>query len=148
VDKLTEPPTYALAAISPTGYGLASIPAEGKTATIELLPLARLELTPVEGKQQRIDLSLRGGLPDKSPGFYIYEIDLRDKALTLSLPAGKITIQRAFPHKDGISHSYPAETVPIGSGDSRKVKLPNITEEEAERKWSRPKANAKEPEGK
>jgi hypothetical protein len=152
VDKLTEPPTYALAAVSPTGYGLAKIPAEGKTATIELLPLARLELTPVEGKPQRIDLSLRGGLPDKSPGFSIYEIDLRDKALTLPLPAGKITIQRAFPHKDGGSLSYPAETVPIGPGDSRKVKLPNVTEEEAERKWReeslRPKGNAKEPEGK
>jgi beta-lactamase regulating signal transducer with metallopeptidase domain len=152
VDKLTEPPTYALAAISPTGYGLASIPAEGKRATIELLPLARLELTPVEGKQQQVNLSLRGGLPDASPGFWIYEIDLRDKPLTLSLPAGKITIQRAFPHKDGISHSYPAETVNIGPGDSQKVKLPNVTEKEAERKWRedslRPKDKAKEPEGK
>jgi beta-lactamase regulating signal transducer with metallopeptidase domain len=147
-DKLTAPPTYALAAISPTGYGLASIPAEGKKAAIELLPLARLELTPVEGKQQQVNLSLRGGLPDKSPGFSIYEIDLRDKSLTLSLPAGKITIQRSFPHKDGGSRSYPAETVDIGPGDSRKVKLPHVTEEEAEREWSRPKAKAKEPEGK
>jgi hypothetical protein len=86
-------------------------------------------------------------LPDKSPGFFIYEIDLRDKALTLPLPAGKITIQRAFPHNGG-SPSYPAETVNIGPGDSRKVKLPNITEEEAERKWTeeslRPKGNAKD----
>jgi beta-lactamase regulating signal transducer with metallopeptidase domain len=152
VDKLTEPPTYALAAISPTGYGLAKIPAEGKRATIELLPLARVELTPVEGKQQRVDLSLRGGLPDKSPGFWIYEIGLRDKSLTLPLPAGKITIQRSFPHKDGSSISYPAETVNIGPGDSQKVKLPNVTEKEAERKWRedslRPKDKAKEPEGK
>jgi hypothetical protein len=152
VDKLTEPPTYALAAISPTGYRLANIPAEGKRVTIELLPLARVELTPVEGKQQRIDLSLRGGLPDKSPGFSIYEIDLRDKSLTLPLPVGKITIQRAFLHKDGSSRSYPAETVHIGPGDSRKVRLPNVTEEEAERKWIeeslRPKGNAKKPEGK
>jgi RNA polymerase sigma factor (sigma-70 family) len=152
VDKLTEPPTYALAAISPTGYRLANIPAEGKRVTIELLPLARVELTPVEGKQQRIDLSLRGGLPDKSPGFSIYEIDFRDKPLTLPLPAGKITIQRAFLHKDGSSRSYPAETVHIGPGANRKVKLPNVTEEEAERKWIeeslRPKGNAKKPEGK
>jgi beta-lactamase regulating signal transducer with metallopeptidase domain len=152
VDKLTEPPTYALAAISPTGYRLANVPAEGKKATIELLPLARVELTPVGGKQQRIDLSLRGGLPDKSPGFSIYEIDLRDKSLTLPLPVGKITIQRAFLHKDGSSRSYPAETVYIGPGDSRKVKLPNVSEEEAERKWIeeslRPKGNAKKPEGK
>jgi hypothetical protein len=149
VDKLTEPPTYALAAISPTGYRLASVPAEGNRATIELLPLARVELTPVEGKPQRIDLSLRGGLPDKSPGFSIYEIDLRDKSLTLPLPVGKITIQRAFPHKDGSSRSYPAETVHIGPGDSRKVTLPNVTEEEAERKWFedslRPKGNPKKP---
>jgi hypothetical protein len=131
VDELTEPPTYALAAIAPTGYRLANIPAEGKKVTIELLPLARVELAPVEGKQQRIDLSLRGGLPDKSPGFSIYEIDLRDKSLTLPLPAGKITIQRAFLHKDGGSRSYPAETMQTGPGDSRKVKLPNVTEEEA-----------------
>jgi hypothetical protein len=152
VDKLTEPPTYALAAVSPAGYGLAKIPAEGKSATIELQPLARLELTPVEGKKQRIDLSLRGGLPDASPGFWIYEIDLRDKPLTLSLPAGKTTVQRSFPHKDGGSRSYPAETVSIGPGDSRKVKLPNVTEEEAERQWRekslRPKDKVKEPEGK
>jgi RNA polymerase sigma factor (sigma-70 family) len=152
VDKLTEPPTYALAAIAPTGYRLANIPAEGKTVTIELLPLARVELTPVEGKQQRMDLSLRGGLPDKSPGFSIYEIELHDKPLTLPLPAGKITIQRSFPQKDGSSRSYPAETVRIGPGDSGKVKLPNVTEEQAERKWIeeslRPKSNGKEPEGK
>ncbi len=149
VDKLTEPPTYALAAVSPTGYGLASIPAEGKMATIELLPLARVELTPVEGKQQRVDLSLRGGLPDKSPGYSIYEIELRDKSLTLPLPAGKITIQRSFPHKDGSSQSYPAETINIGPGESRKIKLPNIAEKEAEREWReeslRPKDKAKEP---
>jgi RNA polymerase sigma factor (sigma-70 family) len=135
IDKLTEPPNYALAAIAPTGYRLAKIPAEGEAATIELLPLARVELTPVEGKQQRIDVSLRGGLPDKSPGFSIYEIDLRDKPHTLVLPAGKITIQRAFLQKDGGSRSYPAATLQIGPGDSRKVTLPNVTEEEAERKW-------------
>ena len=67
VDELTKPPTYALAAISRTGYRLAKVPVEGDKATIELLPLARVELTPVEGKQQRIDLSLRGELPDASP---------------------------------------------------------------------------------
>jgi hypothetical protein len=39
LDTLTEPPTYALAAISATSYGLASIPAEGKKATIDLLPV-------------------------------------------------------------------------------------------------------------
>jgi RNA polymerase sigma factor (sigma-70 family) len=152
VDKLTEPPTYALAAIAPTGYRLANIPAEGKSATIELQPLARVELKPVEGKPQRIDLSLRGDLPDRSPGFSIYEIDLRDKSLTLPLPAGKITIQRAFPQKDGGSRSYPAETVHIAPGDSRKIVLPNVTEEEAERKWReeslRPRGNGKKPEGK
>jgi hypothetical protein len=41
--------------------------------------------------------------------------------------------------------------VHIGPGDNRKVKLPNVTEEEAERRWIeeslRPKGNAK-PEGK
>lgn len=151
-DKLTEPPTYALAAISPTGYRLASIPAEGEAVTIELQPLARIELTPVEGKQQRIDLSLRGGLPDKSPGFSIYEIDLRDKPVTLLLPVGKTTIQRAFLHQDGGSRSYPVETLQIGPGDSRKVKLPNVTEAEAERKWIeeslRPKGDGTKPEGK
>jgi hypothetical protein len=121
----------------------------GEEATIELLPLARVELTPVEGKQQRIDLSLRGGLPDTSPGFSIYEIDLRDKPLTLPLPPGKITVQRAFLHKDGGSRSYPAETVQLGPGESRKVTLPNVTEEEAERRWIeeslRPKGNSSEP---
>jgi beta-lactamase regulating signal transducer with metallopeptidase domain len=148
VDKLTEPPIYSLAAISPKGYGLEYIPAEGKDATIELRPLARVELTPVEGKQQRIDLTLHGGLPDKSPGFSIYEIDFRDKALTLPLPAGKITIHRAFPRENG-SISYSAETVLIGPGESGKVQVPYITEEEAKKKfWSRPKGNAKEPEGK
>jgi hypothetical protein len=135
VDKLTEPPTYAMAAISPTGYRLANIPVEGEKATIELLPLARVELTPAEGKHQQIYLSLRGGSPDTSPGFSIYEIDLRDKSLTLPLPVGMITVLRAFPHDDGSSRSYPAETVRLGPGDSRKVTLPNITEEEAKRRW-------------
>jgi RNA polymerase sigma factor (sigma-70 family) len=152
VDKLTEPPTYALAALSPTGYRMAKIPAEGATATIELLPLARVELTSVEGKQQRIDLSLRGGLPDTSPGFAIYEIDLRDIPVSLLLPAGRITVQRAFLQKDGGSRSYPAETVQIGPGETRKVALPSVTEEEAERKWIeeslRPKGDAKKAEGK
>jgi hypothetical protein len=135
IDKLTEPPTYTLAAISPTAYRLASIPVEGETVTIELEPLARVELTPVEGKQQRIDLSLLGGLPDTSPGFSMYEIDLRDRPLTLALPAGKITVQRSFRHEDGGSRSYPAETMRLGPGDSRKVLLPNITEAQAERQW-------------
>jgi hypothetical protein len=152
VDKLTEPPTYALAALSPTGYRLTKIPVEGAKATIELLPLARVELTPVEGKQQRIDITLRGGLSDKSPGFSIYEIDLRDKPLSLPLPVGKVTIQRAFLHEDGGSRSYPAETVRIGPGESRKVILPNVTEEEAERKWIeeslRPKGDTKKAKGK
>jgi beta-lactamase regulating signal transducer with metallopeptidase domain len=149
VDKLTEPPTYAVAAISGTAYRLANIPKEGEKATIELLPLARVELTPVEGKQQQIYLSMRGGLPDTSPGFSIYEIDLRDKPLTLSLPAGQITVQRAFAHGDGSSRSYPAETVRLGPGELRKVTLPNITEEEAERKWIegslRPKRDPNKP---
>jgi beta-lactamase regulating signal transducer with metallopeptidase domain len=151
VDKLTEPPTYALAVISPTAYRLVGIPAEGEVATIELQPLARVELTPVEGKQQQIDLAFRGGLPDKSPGFAIYEIDLRDKPLTLALPPGKSTIQRAFKHKDGGSRSYPAETVESGAGESQKVTLPNITEEEAEQKWIeesiRPKGAGKKQKG-
>jgi beta-lactamase regulating signal transducer with metallopeptidase domain len=135
LDNLTRPPTYALAAISATSYGLASIPAEGESVTIDLLPLARVELTPVEGKPQRIDVSLRGGLPDRSPGFSIYEIELRDKRLPLNLPAGKITIQRAFPHKDGSSHSYPAEALQVGPGVVQSVQVPNITEEEAKQAW-------------
>jgi hypothetical protein len=144
VDKLKEPPTYSLAAVSPAGYGLEYVPAEGKKATIEFRPLAKVELTPVEGKQQRIDLTLHGGFPDKSPGFSIYEIDLRDKSVTVPVPAGKTTVYRAFPNKSG-SRSYPAETVLIGPGESRKVELPNITEEEAERRfWNPPKGNAKE----
>ncbi len=151
LDKLTEPPTYALAAMASTGYRLAKIPAEGEEATIELLPLARVELTPVEGKQQWIDLSVRGGLPDKSPGFSIYEIDLRDKPLPLDLPSGKITIHRAFRHKDGGSRSYPAETKQIGPGGNQKFKLPNITEEEARRMWIekslRAKGDVQKPEG-
>jgi RNA polymerase sigma factor (sigma-70 family) len=152
VNKLTEPPTYALAAISPTGYCLAKIPAEGKSVTMELLPLGRVELTPVEGKQQRLHLALRGGLPDSSPGFAIYEIDLRDRPLTLPVPAGKTTVQRAFLQKDGSSRSYPAETVLIGPGGSRRVTLPGVTEEEAERKWIEEslgsKGNAKKLKGK
>ncbi len=151
LDKLTEPPTYALAAISPTNYGLASIPAEGEKAMIDLLPLARIELAPVEGKPQRIDLSFRGGLPDKSPAFSIYAIELRDKLLPLDLPPGKITIQRAFRQKDGGSRGYPAETVRIGPGVAQKIKLPNVTEEEAERRWIeeslRPKPDPNKPEG-
>jgi beta-lactamase regulating signal transducer with metallopeptidase domain len=147
--KPTEPPTYALAAISPTAYRLARIPMEDETVTIELLPLGRIELTPVEGKQQRIDLLLRGGLPDTSPGFSIYEIALRDKPVILPLPAGKIAVQRAFLHEDGGSRSYPAETVQLGPGDIRKVTLPNITEEEAERRWIeeslRPKRDPNKP---
>jgi hypothetical protein len=90
---------------------------------------------------------MHGGFPDKSPGFSIYEIDLRDKSLTFTVPAGKTTIQRAFPRENG-SISYPAETVLIGPGESSKVQLPNITEEEAKKKfWGRPKDNGKEPEG-
>jgi hypothetical protein len=135
IDRLTEPPTYVLAAISPAGYGLAPIPAEGEKATIEMSPLARVELTPVEGKPQKINLSLGGGLPDKSPGFTIYEIELADKAVTLALPPGKITVQRSFQHKDGGARSYPAEAVPVGPDERRKVLLPNLTEEEAERQW-------------
>jgi beta-lactamase regulating signal transducer with metallopeptidase domain len=152
LEKLNRPPTYALAAISGTGYGLASIPAEDKKVMINLLPLARVELTPVEGKPQRIGVSLRGGLPDESPGLQIYEIDLRDKRLPLHFPSGKITIQRAFPHKDGSSHSYPAETILIGPGGVQEVRLPNITEEEAARSWMqeslRPKRDPNMPEGK
>jgi beta-lactamase regulating signal transducer with metallopeptidase domain len=151
LDKLTEPPTYALAAISPTRYGRARVPAEGEQATIDLQPLARVELTPVEGKPQRIDLSFRGGLPDKSPGFSIYEIELRDKPLPLDLPPGKVTIQRAFRHQDGSSRSYPAATLRIGPGAGQQVELPNVTEEEAERRWTeesiRPKRDAHKPEG-
>ena len=128
LDKLTEPPTYALAAIAPNGYGLAAIPAEGEAATIELAPLARVELTPVEGKPQQIGLSFRGGLPDTSPGFMIYEIDLADKTLPLDLPPGQITIRRSFPREGGGSRSYPAETVYPAPGDRQKVTLPNVTE--------------------
>lgn len=152
VDKLTEPPTYAIAAISPTAYRLIPIPAEGEKATIELLPLARVELTPVEGKLQRLSLAFRGGLPDASPGFAIYELELRDKPLPFDLPPGKITIQRSFLHDGGGSRSYPAETVRPAPGESQKVKLPSITEEEAERKWIedsiRPKKDPNKPEGK
>jgi hypothetical protein len=37
----------------------------------------------------------------------------------------------------------------IGPGESSKVQVPYITEEEAKKKfWSRPKGNGKEPEGK
>ena len=147
-DKIAEP-TYSLAAISRTGYGLAGIPMAGEIATIELLPLAYIQLTPVEGKKQRIDLSLRGGLSDASPGFSIYEIELKDEALLLRLPAGKVSIQRAFQHQDGGSRSYPAEAVQLDPGGSRKITLPNITEEEAERKWMedslRPKTDAEKP---
>ncbi len=151
VDKLAEPPTYALAAISPTAYRLAEVPAEGAEAKIELLPLARVELTPVEGKLQRINLSLRGGLPDTSPGFSVGEIELRDKPLPLDLPPGKITILRAFPQEDGGQRLYPAATVRIGPGDNQKISLPNVTEAEAERQWIeeslRPKGGAKKPDG-
>jgi hypothetical protein len=91
-------------------------------------------------------------LPDKSPGFSIYEIELRDKLLPLDLPSGKITIQRAFQQKDGSSRSYPAETVRIGPGVAQKIKLPNVTEEEAKRRWIeeslRPKLDPNKPEGK
>ena len=148
LDKPTELLTFALAAISPAAYRLANIPVAGETASIELLPLARIELTPVEGKQQRIYLSLRGGLPDTSPGFSIYEIELRDKPLILPLPAGDITILRAFEQENHSSNSYPAETVRLGPGDSRRIVLPNSTEEEAKRRSIeeslRPKRNPNE----
>jgi hypothetical protein len=137
IDELTEPPTYALAAISQSGYALVDVPAEGKDATIKLMPLislARLELAPVADKPQRIDLSLRGMLPDKSPGFAIFEIQLRDKPLPLAVPPGKIIVSRSFEQKDGISRSYVAETLQLGPGESQMVTLPNITEEEAKRK--------------
>jgi beta-lactamase regulating signal transducer with metallopeptidase domain/regulation of enolase protein 1 (concanavalin A-like superfamily) len=134
VEKTPEP-TYSLAAISPTAYGLASIPPEAEEARIELLPPAYVQLTPVEGKEQRIDLSLGGGLSDTSPGFSIYEIELRDEARLLRLPAGKITVLRSFLHQDGGSRGYPTETMQLRPGASRKITLPNITEEEAERKW-------------
>lgn len=148
-DEQAGPPKYALATISQAGYRLVEVPAKGETATIELLPLARVELTPVEGKPQRIDLRLDGGLPDASSGFSIYEIDLRDKPLNLSLPPGKITVQREFLQEDGGSRGYPAETVRLGPGDSRKITVPNITEEEAKRKWIedslRPRRDSKKP---
>ncbi|HLJ94603.1 MAG TPA: M56 family metallopeptidase [Gemmataceae bacterium] len=149
LDKPAPPPTYALAAISGTGFGLAGIPAEGEKATIDLLPLARVELAPVEGKPQRIDVALRGGLPDPSPGFWIYEIELRDKRLSLNLPPGKITIYRAFSHQDGSSQSYPDETLRIGPGGVQEVKVPNLTEDEAARIWResslRPKRDLNKP---
>ncbi|HET6880896.1 MAG TPA: carboxypeptidase regulatory-like domain-containing protein [Pirellulales bacterium] len=129
-----EPLRYSLAAFSPTGYRLAKMPAEDEgTKIINLQPLSRIELTPGEGKPQRIDLRLDGGLPDTSPGLTIYEIDLRDKTLALSLPPGRITVDRSFRHEDGSSRGYPAETVRLGPGDRRKVTLPNITEAEAKR---------------
>lgn len=134
-EKPTEPPTYALAAISHAGYGRAGVPMDREETRIELLPQAYIQLTPVEGEEQRIDLSLGGGLPDSSPGFSIYEIELRDEARILHVPAGKITVQRAFRDKDGGSRSYPAETMRLGPGESRKVILPTTTEEEAKRKW-------------
>jgi hypothetical protein len=65
------------------------------------------------------------------------------------LPAGKITVQRAFLHDDGGSRDYPAETVRLGPGASRKITLPNIAEEEAERRWIeeslRPKRDPNKP---
>jgi len=138
LDKLTEPPTYALVAISQSGYGIVDIPAEGKDATVKLMPLmplARVELTPVAGKPQWIGLSLHGGLPDKSPGLAIFEIQLRDKPLVLAVPPGKVTVSRSFEQKDRSSRSYTAEILEVGPGESRKVNLPNVTEEEAKRKW-------------
>jgi beta-lactamase regulating signal transducer with metallopeptidase domain/regulation of enolase protein 1 (concanavalin A-like superfamily) len=134
---------YSLAAISRTGYGLASLPAEGKEATIELQPPAYVQLTPVEGEEQRIDLSLGGGLSDTSPGFSIYEIQLQDEPLLLRLPPGKTTVRRAFRHLDGGSRAYPAETVQLRPGASRKITLPNIVEEEAEQKWREGSLRAK-----
>ena len=99
---------------------------------------------------QRIDLSFRGGLPDKSPGFAIYEFELRDKRLPLDLPPGVITVRRAFQQKDGSSRGYPAETARIGPGMTQRIKLPNVTEKEAERKWLeeslRPKSAPDKPE--
>ncbi|MEX2027431.1 MAG: M56 family metallopeptidase [Pirellulaceae bacterium] len=151
IDKLTEPPTYALAAISPTGYALAAVPPVGVEVSLELLPLARVELTPVEGKPQQVSLAFWGGLPDQSPGYTIYEIDLADKPLSLALPPGKIVVRRTYKHEDGGAKSYPAETVRPVPGGSEKVKLPNITEEEAERKWFedsvRPKRDPNKPAG-
>jgi hypothetical protein len=65
--------------------------------------------------------------------------------------SGAVGSRSGHPTK-GRRLSYPAETVHMGPGDNRKVKLPNVTKEEAERKWIeeslRPKGNAKKPEGK
>jgi beta-lactamase regulating signal transducer with metallopeptidase domain/regulation of enolase protein 1 (concanavalin A-like superfamily) len=145
-DDGAERPTYALAAISHTGYRLAKVPAEGENAQIALLPPAYLQLTPVDGKPQQINLSLGGGLSGTGPGFSIYEIELRDERLLLSVPAGKITVSRSFRHDDGTSFSYPTETLELRPGESRKIKLPNINEEEAEQEWRvgslRPKPDA------
>ena len=130
-ERIAEP-TYSLAAISRTGYGLASIPMKGEEARIELLPPGYVQLTPVEGRKQAILLRLGGRLPDPSPGFAIYGIELRDEALLLRLPPGKITVRRVFGLGfRGGSRSYPAETVQLDPGGSRKVTLPNITEAEA-----------------
>jgi|GEM_PF-4433215 len=135
VDKLTEPPVYSLAAISPSSYRLVKVPAEGKEALIALEPLSRIELTPVEDKPQRIDLSFHGGLPEASPGYTIYETELLDKSVTISLPPGKVTVMRAFKHRDGGSRSYPAKTLHATSGDRNQIKLPNVTAGEAEQAW-------------
>jgi hypothetical protein len=109
-------------------------------------------LTPVEGKPQQVGLTFLGGLPETSPGYSIYEIEVRDKPVTVHLPPGKSTIQRSFSQKDGGSRSFPAETLKTAPGDGQKVKLPNISAEEAERKWMedslRPKVDNKKPEGK
>jgi beta-lactamase regulating signal transducer with metallopeptidase domain len=134
-DAPKPPPTYALVAISNTAYGQTGIPAEGRTTTIDLLPLARVELTPRQGEPQRIDLSFRGGLLDTSPGFSIYEIPLGKKMFSIDLPPGKITVLRAFQHENGGSVGYPAESFQTGPGFSQAVYLPNITEQEAKRKW-------------
>src|SRR5689334_23522578 len=60
-NKLTEPPTYSLAAISLSGYALAAVPPIGVDAMLELGPLARLELTPIDGDAQVVRLAVCGG---------------------------------------------------------------------------------------
>ncbi|MGQ0637245.1 MAG: M56 family metallopeptidase [Planctomycetaceae bacterium] len=126
---------YLLAVLSPIGFASAPVPANGKTAEIIVAPRATIEIASADKSQQTLDFSIQlPELPDSSPGFQIYGLQIGQNAAVISVPPGRITIRRSFDLGNGRSVAIPAEVRKLKSGENWNVSLPRPDPNDLE-KW-------------
>ena len=114
---------YVLAILHPEGCDVRPGPAKDKPPTIRLEPWATVTFSTTGGiDDQNGDVTVRpAALAADGPQFHVYEVRVKDKAVSVPVPPGRVSVSRSLKMGDGVSIGLPVEQFELKPGENRDV---------------------------